>query len=527
MDGVPARERIYDIFADPHEDVGGKIERALAVGTEFLDLPIGFLTRIEDGTQRIVHATGDHPLIQPGESCPLESAYCRRTVEVESALAVQDAAASPAISAAALRTFDLGTYVGCKVVVNDAVHGTVCFAATGEREAGFTDAESHFVELLARLLGRTFERRAYERELAAREAKLADRRENFRALVDASFDLVFRIDASGRFTYVSPSVERLVGRPAAAFVGRPFTAMLPDEETIDQAGDLYEQVMSGRTVEELYFLLDHATDSRVWVDVRVTPVYASDVAPADRTPADITGVQGAARDATGRRRRERMIQVLNRVLRHNLRNDMTVVSGFAGVLRDRLTGEEADFAARILETADRLAALGETATRLEATIEEPPAVEATDVVPVVERVATRIDETYPAASVALSVPGTAVAESAPRLETAVDELATNAAKHAGDRPSIGLSIRVRDSTVTIRVDDDGPGLPDQERAVIEAGEETSLVHGSGLGLWLVHWIVESLDGQLRVHETGATTGIEIRLPRAGSGDRPDGSSGVA
>lgn len=49
--------------------------------------------------------------------------------------------------------------------------------------------------------------------------------------------------------------------------------------------------------------------------------------------------------------------------------------------------------------------------------------------------------------------------------------------------------------------------------MLRTGEETPLVHGSGLGLWLVHWIVESLDGGIRIHSTDAGQQIDICLQK--------------
>jgi PAS domain S-box-containing protein len=452
-------------------------------------------------------------------------------VEIDSALAVQDAAVSTAVADVAVERFDLGTYIGAKVVVDDETHGTVCFAAEDERETEFTDAESYVVELLARLVGRAIERRNYERELDEREAQLDERREIYRAVIDASFDLVFRTDSDGRFTYISPPVEDLLGYRSEEYVGHRFTAMLPDEETSQQAQALFERVMAGETVEEQYLPLEHATGDRVYVDVRVTPIYGSDGVtgdrrpedrgpedsqvddrgPDDRQPEDIVGAHGMARDATDRYRRERLIRVLNRVLRHNLRNDVTVISGVAEELRERLTGEEAALATRIVDTSEQLIGLTETARKLEQNAEASPDLEASDVVPVVSRVAAQIAERHPDASITVDAPDRAVARMAPSLETAVWELLDNAAKHAGDRPTVDVSVTTEGDHVVVRVADDGPGLPANERTVLVSGEETPLEHGNGLGLWLVYWIVESCDGNLRVGDDDDGARIEICL----------------
>lgn len=521
MDASRYREHLYDLFADPGLDFEVKVDQSLDSAAEYLELPVGFFTRIDSGVQEIVRSTGDHPLIQPGESCPLDQAYCRRTIELDSPLAVQDSIASAEISDAAFETFGLGTYIGAKVVVNDEAYGTVCFADHDQRATEFSDTESQLVELLARLIGQSLERRAYEDKLDIREAELAERREIYRSVIDASFDLVFRIDTEGRFTYVSPPVEEMLGYPPERYVGDHFVSMLPDEEMIELAGELFDQVMAGQTVEEHYFPLDQRLGDPVYVDVRVTPLYDGDVDPDDRTPDDIVGVQGTAREATDRRQREQLIRVLNRVLRHNLRNDMNVISGSAELLRDRLSGDDADLARRIIETSADLVELSETARDLDKNLSEPAESERIDLGPLVRRVVGRIEAQYPEVTITNDVPETLMAYSAPRLETALMELLENAASHGGEAPAIEVGGERTDRSVVLRIEDQGPGLPEQERLVLESGEETPLIHGSGLGLWLVHWIVQSLDGSLTVREPGTGTSIEVRLPA----EPPKGSPG--
>jgi len=510
---VEYREQLYDALSDSNQSVGMRVDKALDLGTAFFDLPIGFCTRIESGVQNVVYATGDHDLIQPGETCPLDDAYCRRTVEIESPLAIQDADASTAISGSAVETFGLGAYIGARIVVKNETWGTICFAGTETRDRPFSEAERYFVELAARLLGQLLEQQAYEREIENREQEINTKEEVYRAVVDASFDLVFRTGPDGTFTYLSPTLTDLLGYAPDDYLGEPFTAILPDDETIATAEEMRESVLQGETVEREFFPLEHESGEQVLVDIRVTPLYSGDVPPSDRTPADIVGFQGITHDARGRHRRQRIIRVLNRVLRHNLRNDVGVINGYAEVLQTRLADEEATYARTIRETGEHLMRLSETARKLEANLDAPPDVDSIDIVPVVNRVATQIAERYPDASITVTTPESATAKSAPRLETAVWELLDNAANHAGEEPSISVGVQVRDDETAVLIEDDGPGLPEQERDVMVSGDETPLVHGSGLGLWLVYWIVESLDGDLTVLDTEDGTSIEIALQR--------------
>ena len=222
MHSAAYRERLYDTFAEPGVDLGARIDDALAIGTAYLDLPVGFFTRIEDGQQEIVHATGDHDLIQPGETCPLDEAYCRRTIELDGALAIQDVSVS-AINEQAIETFGLGTYIGAKVVVDDAVYGTVCFADHDQRAESFAESEALFVELLAKLVGSALEQQAYERDLREQNERLHREKERFEGIAETSFDILFRVDDAGEFSYVSAAVERVLGYQPAALIGEPFT----------------------------------------------------------------------------------------------------------------------------------------------------------------------------------------------------------------------------------------------------------------------------------------------------------------
>jgi len=131
--------------------------------------------------------------------------------------------------------------------------------------------------------------------------------------------------------------------------------------------------------------VESKTSDQVVLDVRKVPIYESTVPKRNRTTADIVGVQGAAKAATERFHRERLNHVLNRVLRHNLRNDMNVIGGFSEVLEKRLSGENAELAERIAGTSDRLSQLSESARKLSENMDLAPELEPMDITPMVER----------------------------------------------------------------------------------------------------------------------------------------------
>lgn len=241
----------------------------------------------------------------------------------------------------------------------------------------------------------------------------------------------------------------------------------------------------------------------------------------------VSAIEGAAgdgightvlfRDVTDPRRREQRLEVLNRVLRHDLRNAVTAVELNLELLIDADDDDErAALAASVRTSLDDLDALGEKASVVERTVgtesEGPADVE---LPALVGNLAAAARERFPGADVDVTVPGgAAVRTNRVRLAVALRNLLENALVHGGDQPRVTVEVAERDRGVAVAVHDDGPGVPDHEIAVLKEGTETSLEHASGLGLWLVHWAVTSLGGTVSFEERDEGTTVRLWVPDA-------------
>ena len=358
------------------------------------------------------------------------------------------------------------------------------------------------------------ERERQRRRLVRRERELDRRNELYRAAIAASFAFVIRIDTEGRFNFVSPSVEEFLGYEPAELTGEPVSMLAPDEQGIEQLDDYHQEVFDGESLQIRDLPITARSGRTVHVDVRTVPIYEPGVDPAERTPADIVGAQAMVRDASQRRQREGLISVMNRVLRHNVRNKLTVINGRAELLVDAVDGAAESNAEAIVQAGDRLLNLTESARRIEANRELSPELGVHDVRPIVDESVDQLQDRYPAVSVTVEGPDTAVAETLPRIETALWELLENAAEHAGPHPTVEVTVTTTDQQTVITITDDGPGLPEDERQVLADGKEEPLVHGQGLGLYLAYWIITNLDGVVEVPKSQTGTTIAVRLPAA-------------
>lgn len=212
-------------------------------------------------------------------------------------------------------------------------------------------------------------------------------------------------------------------------------------------------------------------------------------------------------------RRANLITVLNRVLRHNLRNDLNVIQGRAQLLAEQLDDGSAHVEAILAKTA-ALTRLSEKVRSLDPTNLSDFDQQETDVSYLINRIVADVVEDYPSVSITKDVPSSLTVELFGGFEVAVRELIENAAKHAGENPEVHVSVDFVPNALEVVVSDNGPGIPDHEREVLRRGEETPLVHGSGFGLWLVHWLITGQEGTVDISVGNEGTTVLMTIPRA-------------
>ena len=207
--------------------------------------------------------------------------------------------------------------------------------------------------------------------------------------------------------------------------------------------------------------------------------------------------------------RELHLDVLERVLRHNLRNSLTVIQGFLEARERPDAGDE--FTATVEREVDSLLDLSRKSQLLREAFQDPKALAQLDLQEEIETVVGEIEAEYPEADIQFESTGLRTVRAHPRLGRAIYELLDNAVVHSHqEQPQV--TIEVEDGAyVCLDVVDEGAGFPDAERQVLNKGEPiTQMSHTSGLGLWLVRTIVQRSQGRLAIRET-ADRGAAVTL----------------
>lgn len=240
----------------------------------------------------------------------------------------------------------------------------------------------------------------------------------------------------------------------------------------------------------------------------------------------VVGVYDVRRDlaqtraATARERAEelaRQLSVLNRVLRHDIRNRANVIQGRLGLLQEE--GVDTAEVRRAREAAEDLVTVGEQAGQIEELLRTDAAPRrVVDVADALDRALEQVRQDYPAVEIDRHEASEAHARVHPLIDATVANVVENAAEHnTADAPRVATSLEERDDRLELRVRDNGPGIPDAEVGVLERGHETALEHASGLGLWLASWTVRQSGGEIRFEENEwGGSDVRIRLEAAES-----------
>jgi signal transduction histidine kinase len=209
-------------------------------------------------------------------------------------------------------------------------------------------------------------------------------------------------------------------------------------------------------------------------------------------------------------KREQRLRIVNRVLRHNIRNDLNLVKGTLELINetDSLSAKTQQRLTIAIEHAESVVEIAEKARYIQQTTSDTT-VEPQDLGPSIKSAIEEAMDEYPTADVQFSGGDGVTVLADENLNIAFREAIENGIVHQEtDSPTVGVSVSTpSEDTAQIEIRNEG-SVPDVEQKTLDKGEETALEHSSGLGLWLIKWIVENAHGSIGFPDSNAG---EVRL----------------
>lgn len=493
------RERLYEIRDKDNSTSEETLEDVLALGCEYLDPDNGHIKRIDrkTGTHEVIASYSEtEASIAIGDIHQHDSTYCRFTVDQQTPFAMANATEQGYTDDPAYREHGLECYLGESFAVGGSLYGTVCFVSQASRSQSFSAEERSFVELLARTVAKELRTTTDDDQLEAKS----------RAVEDAAvaISIADATTSPPQFSYVNKQFEQLLGYARETLIDEDYRILIGRKTSEEKVSVFNSKIEHGTTYQDEIYL-SRQDGSHLWVQLTVTPVHDE----GDQISHYISFYQ----DITQRQRNERLLSVLNRIVRHNVRNKLCIVDGYVELLASETDMSESSMVKHIFNATNELVELSYTAKLLEKSRQEAKEPEMMDIVPVVSNIAEQLRADAPESSISVTTPDEQRVFGTSRIHMALQELAENALKYAGENPSVDFVVEPvpGKNFARISVRDDGPGLPEPDRQTLEGRPETPLKHGSGLGLFLVYWIVTAHGGNVSVStEDGTVVDLNLR-----------------
>jgi len=348
--------------------------------------------------------------------------------------------------------------------------------------------------------------------LANRIENIVDRRrtqQKYERLVDNSPDEISQLRLDGTILAANNKMATAFNTSESTMVGSQLSAFLPE----DVAENRLKQGRRALTAGSVVTFQD-SIGLRHFHNI-VVPLATGEGETVQIVTREIT-LQKHNEEELKRKKEE--LTIINRIISHDIKNDVSILTGWAEVLEDYIDEEGEKMLTHIEETSTHIAELTEITKDFVESLEGGATVdlEAIDLSGVISNEVEKLRSNHEDISVAVDSHDELVVRANELLSSVVGNLLANAVRHNNsDRVEIDITTETTATAVTLRVADNGPGVADgQKEDIFGKGEKGPESPGTGIGLYLVYKLVDQYNGDVWIEDnepTGAVFVVELPL----------------
>lgn len=317
----------------------------------------------------------------------------------------------------------------------------------------------------------------------------------------------FELDLTNDIVLVTQGASDILNPPTTDFLSTPqFYSLFSSENKDVIQKNVQETLDTEDTITETIYTVDeHGAKQTLEITFFVTDYNSSNKL-----------VRGVMKDVTEKLQKENQMEVFDRVLRHNIRNDLNLIRGHAEMIPQTDADDVREHVEKVIRESDQLLESVEKQRAIMDILRNDPTYDSIDLPQKLRSIQENIGETYPDANISVQTDATIDIYTSKRLPDAIEELVENAIQHNTVRtPVVAIKAKQTKQKLKIQIIDNSEEIPDMERGVLlEPDERTPLYHGSGLGLWLIKLIIRECGGKIEF-ETNDPHGniIKLTIPR--------------
>ncbi len=377
-------------------------------------------------------------------------------------------------------------------------------------------------------------------ELGLREKRLAEAEARFRKMLDNSYDVIFTVDREGNILAINTDAEEVLGFPVEKVLGKGYLDFLDPQEK-ERAFSALARGLGGEKIRFFEVTLRRPdgkpvilsiTGTRLYTDKEAALVIARDVTQSREMELELMRRNALLEEANRRLRElDQLKTELVGIVGHELRSPLTVINSYASALRDHwekmADGQKLDCIDRMLRECERLNRMVENVLDMSRIESEQMFLNRRkgDLVSVMEdviRSMTMVPGSRPIHLVT-SVRSLEMEADWDKVKQVLINLLDNAFRFSPPEGRVIVTGEVRDRMAVVKVKDQGPGIPGENRdrlfeKFIQSKPE-GMEKGLGLGLFIVRTYVEAHGGEVWVEdEEGMGAVLAFSLPLDAPGE---------
>ena len=349
--------------------------------------------------------------------------------------------------------------------------------------------------------------------LANRIDNVVDRhrtQQKYERLVDNAPDEISQIRLDGTILTANETMARAFNTTTDELVGQQLSSILPDGVAANRRKQSRRAITAGSVVT-----FQDSIGLRHFHNIVVPLATGGEAESVQIVTREIT-IQKHNEEQLTQKKEE--LTFINRIVSHDIKNDVNVISGWASLLPDHTDPAVIEKVERIKETSDHIGELAQITKDFVDSIEGTTTVDLTaiDLGATVDTEVSKLRSKHDDVTITVTDEIDTVVRANELLSSVIGNLLTNAIRHNDTEvPEITITAERTATTIVLRVADNGPGVSDSEKeAIFEKGRKGAGSPGSGIGLCLVSKLVDQYNGEIWVADnepTGAVFAVELLL----------------
>ena len=448
--------------------------------------------------------------LKEGVLYPMEGSLMKRVVQFSKPVIVDDTSKGRFLTDTVLFKEGIHSRLGIPLEYKGRVIGSVNFGS--KRKDYYSKKHINFFLQIAPQLAMAIENtRLFNR--------IKEAEEKYRTVIENSPDIIFECMKDGKFSLMSPSVEKITGYSADQFYNNQgYGLSLCYKEDQERVQSEILKILNGQnsSLMDLEFRVVNKQGQVLWLSLEVLPIKEGN---------SIIGIEGFCRNITERKKLEELKDNLIRDVTHELKTPVAKIEMAIDMFeRSAVPGNE-----HVLGRSSQIhEILRNNVNRLKNAIKnildisklesgtEPVKVSEVSLIELVDQIISELKDTADKKKniliqqIPLNIP--VIKADRDKIHHLITHLIDNAIKFT-EHGKISILGRILSNEVELTVEDTGRGLDKEtrERVFEKFYKETPSTFGSGIGLAICKNIVQIHKGRIWVESEGKGRGSQFKF----------------